>query len=285
MLMEWLSDERVTCYLSDGPEVSRSIVQVLDRTQMPILTQLFNRDGRFFLIYDRTDTPVGFVRLVTTGGDYEIVLVIGNRDNWGRGLGSSAIREALKLAFLQLRAQTVIAKIQLGNLRSMSAFERCGFVVDTAAPTLKSLSITGGRYRRLLREGVMSEAGDIYVTELDQGRLRELIDLNVGAAHADLEHEIERAILVSSERVAGDVVTMNSKVALRIDDEETEISLVYPKDSNDGARKISVLSPIGAAILGYREGHIVDQVVSDRTRRILIDRVTHQPEARGYLHL
>lgn len=66
-LMEWLQDERVTCYLSDSRHVSRSIAEVIDRTQLPILTHLFNRGGRFFMAYNRHDEPVGFVRLIKTG--------------------------------------------------------------------------------------------------------------------------------------------------------------------------------------------------------------------------
>lgn len=82
-LMDWLEDERVTCYLSDSRDVSRSIEQAIDRTQLPILTHLFNRGGRFFMAYDRHDAPVGFVRLVKTGSNCEIVLVIGDSDKWG----------------------------------------------------------------------------------------------------------------------------------------------------------------------------------------------------------
>ncbi len=54
--------------------------------------------------------PVGFVRLVKAGKDCEMVLVIGNRDNWGRKLGASAIREAMKIAFFEMRADRLIAR-------------------------------------------------------------------------------------------------------------------------------------------------------------------------------
>lgn len=117
ILMDWLEDERVTRYLSDSRSVSRFIAQAVERTQMPILTHLFNQGGRFFMAYDRSDIPVGFVRLVKTGAECEIVLVIGDHDNWGRGLGASTIREGLKLALLDMRAESVIAKIHPDNVR------------------------------------------------------------------------------------------------------------------------------------------------------------------------
>ncbi|RYG87444.1 MAG: GNAT family N-acetyltransferase [Alphaproteobacteria bacterium] len=285
ILMDWLEDERVTRYLSDSRSVSRFIAQAIDRTQMPILTHLFNQGGRFFMVYDRHDNPVGFVRLVKTGSDCEIVLVIGDHDTWGRRLGASTIREGLKLAFLDMRARTVIAKIHPDNTRSLKAFERCGFLLERETPTLKSLSMTAGRYRRLLREGAMADSTDIYITEMDKAHLQSLIDFEQGPAIVELEHEIERAIVVEPEHVAPDVVTMNSRVVLHLDDEKKEVALVYPQDADERSGKLSVLSDIGAAILGYQEGDAIDWIVSDRTQRIVIERVIYQPESSGDFHL
>ena len=110
-LMDWLEDEDVIRYLSDSRDVSRAIEQVIGRVQLPILTHLFNQGGRFFMAYDQHDVPVGFVRLIKSGPDCEMVLVIGERENWGRKLGASAIREGMKLAFFEMRAERLIAKI------------------------------------------------------------------------------------------------------------------------------------------------------------------------------
>lgn len=284
-LMDWLEDERVIRYLSDSRSVSRFIEQAIDRTQMPILTHLFNQGGRFFMAYDRNDDPVGFVRLVMTGRDCEIVLVIGEHDKWGQKFGASAIREALKLAFLDMRAHNVIAKIHPENTRSLKAFQRCGFVTERKTALLDMLSMSAGRYLQLLREGAMAISGDIYVTEQDKARLQSLIEFEQGPAIVELEHEIERAIVVDPRQVARDVVTMNSRVALHLDDEETEVSLVYPQDADERAGKLSVLSEVGAAILGYQEGDAIDWMVSDRTRHILIEKVIYQPESSGDFHL
>lgn len=285
ILMDWLEDERVTCYLSDSRNVSRFIAQAVDRTQLPILTHLFNQGGRFFMAYDRHDVPVGFVRLVKAGSECEIVLVIGDHDNWGRRLGASAIREGMKLAFLDMRAEKLVAKIHPDNTRSLKAFERCGFLAERETPTLKALSITSGRYLQLLRDGAMGDSADIYITEIDKTRLTNLIEDECGPARVELEHEIERAIIVDPHDVAKDVVTMNSRVLLHLDDEAMEVALVYPQDADKRAGKLSVLSDVGAAILGYREGDGIDWTVSDRTRRILIDKVLYQPEASGDFHL
>ena len=284
-LMDWLEDERVTCYLSDSRHVSRFIEQAIDRTQLPILTHLFNQGGRFFMAYDRDDVPVGFVRLVKTGPDCEIVLVIGDCDNWGRNLGASTIREGMKLAFLDMRSEKLIAKIHPDNARSLKAFLRIGFLLEGETPTLKSLSMTAGRYLRLLREGAVGDSTDIYITEIDKARLKSLIELEQGPAIVELEHELERAIVVKPQQVARNVVTMNSRALLQLDDEEMEVALVYPEDADSSAGKFSVCSDVGAAILGYQEGDAIDWRISDRTRRIGIRKVLYQPEAAGDFHL
>src|SRR5690606_34410683 len=135
-LMDWLEDEDVTRYLSDSRHVSRFIGQVIGRVQLPVLTPLFNQGGRCVLAYDRYGVPVGFVRLVKQGAECEMVLVIGNRDNWGRKLGASAIREGLKLAFFDMRAEKLIAKIHPENARSLKAFLRGGFMLESESPTV-----------------------------------------------------------------------------------------------------------------------------------------------------
>ena len=280
-LMDWLEDESVTRYLSDSRHVSRFIEQVIGRVQLPILTHLFNQGGRFFMAYDRHDQPVGFVRLVKNGPDCEIVLLIGSRDNWGRNLGASALREGMKLAFFDMRAERLVAKIHADNTRSLKAFQRCGFLPDGATPTLKSYAMTSAHYLQHLRAGTMGDSCQIHITEVDQARLRDLVALELDAHVVDLEHEIERAIVVDARQVARNVVTMNSRALLHLDDEKVEVALVYPQDADDSAGKLSVYSDIGTAILGYKEGDAFDWRIPNRTRRISIEKVLYQPEAAG----
>ena len=280
-LMDWLEDEDVTRFLSDSRHVSRLIEQVIGRVQLPILTHLFNQGGRFFMAYDRHDQPVGFVRLVKNGPDCEIVLLIGSRDNWGRNLGASALREGMKLAFFDMRAERLVAKIHADNTRSLKAFQRCGFLPDGATPTLKSYAMTSAHYLQHLRAGTMGDSCQIHITEVDQARLRDLVALELDAHVVDLEHEIERAIVVDARQVARNVVTMNSRALLHLDDEKVEVALVYPQDADDSAGKLSVYSDIGTAILGYKEGDAFDWRIPNRTRRISIEKVLYQPEAAG----
>ena len=282
-LMRWLEDEGVTRYLSDSRDVSRLIENVIDRVRLPILTHLFNQGGRFFMAYDQHDEPVGFVRLVKAGPDCEMVLVIGNSDNWGRKLGAGAIRQGMKLAFFDMRARKLIAKIHSDNSRSLKAFLRSGFVLESDTPVVKSFTMTSERYLRLLRESPAAHTSDICITEIDEARLRSLVELEQGAF--ELEHEIERAIVVDPRSVAQDVVTMNSKALLQVNDEELEVTLVYPEDADEHAGKLSVCSGIGTAILGYREGDAFSWRLPNRTCHIRIEKVLYQPEAAGNFHL
>ena len=284
-LIDWLDDERVIRYLSDSQHVSRFIEDVIGRVQLPVLTHLFNQGGRFFMAYDRHEVPVGFVRLVKTGRNCEMVMVIGNRDNWGRKLGTSVIREGMKLAFFEMRADKLIAKIHTENVRSLKAFERCGFLLESQTPTMQSFAVTSERYLRLLRKDSRNDTDGIYITKFDKERLTNLLAFEDSSSVFELEHEIARAIVVDSHQVAQDVITMNSKALLQMDDEEVEVALVYPEDANECAGKWSVCSDIGTAILGYKEGDAFDWRMTNRVRHIRIGKVLYQPEAAGDFHL
>lgn len=80
---------------------------------------------------------------------------------------------------------------------------------------------------------------------------------------------------------------MNSKVILRdLDTQEImTYTLVFPNDANYEAGAISVLAPVGTAILGYSEGDTVEWPVPSGMRRLLVEKVVYQPEAAGDFHL
>jgi regulator of nucleoside diphosphate kinase len=133
----------------------------------------------------------------------------------------------------------------------------------------------------------------IYITEFDKMRLEELIEVaeEFGARdRKDLEalaEELARAEVVSSKDVPPDVVTMNSKIVLRDIDTSEEMTyvLVFPKNANIDAGAISVLAPVGTAILGYAKGDVIEWPVPSGIRRISIKEILYQPEAAGDLHL
>jgi regulator of nucleoside diphosphate kinase len=130
----------------------------------------------------------------------------------------------------------------------------------------------------------------IFITAFDKKRLDELIAVaREFGEHArddlsDLAAELARAKVIEPEKVPANVVTMNSKVILHDLDtsEDLTYSLAFPKDANIDAGAISVLAPVGTAILGYREGTVVEWSVPAGKRRIRIERILYQPEAAGH---
>ena len=133
----------------------------------------------------------------------------------------------------------------------------------------------------------------IYITEYDMARLRELIaDMKRFAYYGrddikDLEAELDRGQLVAPQDVPHDVITMNSRACLLDLDtaEEMIYTLVFPKEAGIDQGKISILAPIGTAMLGYRVGDVFEWHVPDGIRRLKVKTVLYQPEAAGDYHL
>ena len=131
----------------------------------------------------------------------------------------------------------------------------------------------------------------IVVTESDLERLSRLLRAqpprNAPACDA-LEDELARADVVAPDEVAADVVTMNSRARFVDEDlgEELEMTLVYPRDADVARGRVSVLAPVGAALLGLAVGQsIAWPLPHGGTRRLRVSAVVYQPEAAGDLHL
>ena len=133
----------------------------------------------------------------------------------------------------------------------------------------------------------------IYITEYDLKRLRELIeeakrvDRRRNEYLESLDAELSVCKVVVPTEVPPDVVTMNSQVRLIDLDTHDEMvyTLVFPQEADITQSKISVLAPIGTAMLGYRVGDTFTWKVPDGFRRLQVKEVLYQPEAAGDYHL
>lgn len=136
----------------------------------------------------------------------------------------------------------------------------------------------------------------IHVTHHDMERLRALIsssnrsaddhDLRDRPYLAALEAELDRAVVVDAEDIPSDVVTMNSRSRLRDGRRTWVMSLVFPENADPEDGRISVLAPLGAALLGCRVGqHVRFRVPGGAERSCEVMSVLYQPEAAGDLHL
>jgi regulator of nucleoside diphosphate kinase len=75
----------------------------------------------------------------------------------------------------------------------------------------------------------------------------------------DLKAELRKATIVSGANMPADVVRLNSKVTIQSEDknEVMELRLVSPDKANIKEKKISILAPIGTALIGFRKGQKV----------------------------
>ena len=123
---------------------------VLRRAPHPLDPRL----RRFFMVCRKDGEGVGFVRLMPGGGRnaYEIVYVIGEESLWGQGLGESAVRCAQAQAFLELRAERMVAKIMPQNRRSIRCVCACGFESAETGGELLRFEMTSAAYFQRLRE-------------------------------------------------------------------------------------------------------------------------------------
>jgi regulator of nucleoside diphosphate kinase len=124
---------------------------------------------------------------------------------------------------------------------------------------------------------------EIIVTDTDLLRLLPVLDHYDTPASESLDSELHRAVIVDHRTVPADVVTMNSEVVY--EDCETfakrRVKVVYPKDADASRGFVSVLAPIGSAILGLRVNQSIEWPVPNGTKRIRIIEIRYQPEACG----
>jgi regulator of nucleoside diphosphate kinase len=133
----------------------------------------------------------------------------------------------------------------------------------------------------------------IYITTSDYQRLSTLVersrDRNGDADRQyldQLEEELARAEVVDPKDIPGDVITMRSKVRLKdLKSGQTVMyALVFPSEANYNKGQISVLAPIGTALLGNRSGDVVESRVPSGLRRLKVKELLYQPEAAGNYH-
>jgi regulator of nucleoside diphosphate kinase len=123
----------------------------------------------------------------------------------------------------------------------------------------------------------------IIITATDLERLQSVIDLHDTPASDALATELHRATVVDQRAIPADVVTMNSEVVY--EDLETgtrrTVRVVYPHRADATQGRISVLAPIGSALLGLRIGQTIEWIVPNGRKRVRVVEVRYQPEASG----
>lgn len=130
----------------------------------------------------------------------------------------------------------------------------------------------------------------IFVTEADRTRLERTMEALFGGPREGvpecvkaLRRGLGRATMLKQEQVPRNVVTMNSTVLLSdVETGDQRVrTLVYPSFSNLAEGKISVLTPLGCALLGREVGDIVEYTSSSGSGRLKVLDIVYQPEAEG----
>jgi regulator of nucleoside diphosphate kinase len=125
----------------------------------------------------------------------------------------------------------------------------------------------------------------IYITKSDHKKLVDII--NKKWRHDDGDEalliELNRAVIIKPQDIPGDVITMNSQVVFCDIETKEELKywLVFPDDVDINQGKISVLSPIGCALLGYRIGDIIPVKTPGGERKLKVEKILQQPESQG----
>ena len=140
----------------------------------------------------------------------------------------------------------------------------------------------------------MNRTNEIRLTDLDAARLeRSLIEQlrqspEPAQGTAELEALLDAAAVVPSATIDPNIVTMNSTVVLEEQSagRRMTVTLVYPRDSDPERSHVSVLSPVGRALIGARVGDTIKIVVpGNEPRELRVAEMQYQPEANGRFDL
>lgn len=127
------------------------------------------------------------------------------------------------------------------------------------------------------------------MTSQDLNRLEALLETLPAAtfpSKTELRAELDRAEVVEPQDVPPDVVTMNSKVRFALESgDEFCLTLVYPQDMDGSAERISILAPVGSALLGLTAGERIEWPrPGGGMMKVRLVEVVYQPERAGELH-
>ncbi len=141
-LIKWLDDFEVVKYMNESKDISNVLTNILDNRQEVLLTYYLNKNCVFHMV-DYENDSVGFVSLIPNlNNQYEVVIAIGDKENWGQKIGHSALEKTILFAFNELKCQKIVAKIHNENTRSIKLFENLGFKKENYANKFILYSLT-----------------------------------------------------------------------------------------------------------------------------------------------
>lgn len=139
-------------------------------------------------------------------------------------------------------------------------------------------------YPKLDGDSYMEHENKLILTQSDFQKLSSLLNSVLPEVADLLEEELSRAAIVSDDKLPRDTVSMNSKVIFQDLDTEKElaVTVVFPNEANIDENKISILAPVGLALIGLQVGQIINWAVPNGIkRRLKVVSIIYQPERDG----
>jgi len=123
-IIAWLGNKEVSKFLNEDKDQIYSLADLIQNNETELLQYRLNQDGRFFLI-DKNHESIGFLNLFTVrkNKEYEVIIVIGDPENWGHKYGKEALVICMREVFFKWRIEKLNVKIDKLNLRSVYLFE------------------------------------------------------------------------------------------------------------------------------------------------------------------
>lgn len=123
---------------------------------------------------------------------------------------------------------------------------------------------------------------DIVVSTEDHRKLTELAHAGINMASTvadDLLYELDRASVLPPEQLPADVVRMGSNVHYRTGEgDDRQVTLVFPAEADIAQNRVSVMTPIGAALIGLRIGQSITWITRDGRKQVLTVLEVHSPD-------
>lgn len=149
------------------------------------------------------------------------------------------------------------------------------------------MTVLKSNFSYYCQEDIMNAKPEITISTLDLDRLYDLIESvsrNSVPGIDELEEELNRANAVTPQEIPPTVVTMNSTVKFYVEStrKEFELTLVYPKDMDSSGKTVSILAPVGSALLGLSVGDEIEwpKPGGGKLKVKIID-ILYQPERSG----
>jgi RimJ/RimL family protein N-acetyltransferase len=127
-IINWLGNKEVSKYLNEDKDQIVSLQDLILNNETELLQYRLNQDGRFFLI-DKNNESIGFLNLFTIRKykEYEVVIAIGDPENWGHKYGRMALENCMREVFFKWRIEKLNVKVDKMNLRSVALFEHLSY--------------------------------------------------------------------------------------------------------------------------------------------------------------